>query len=143
MRCVPAIVFCAWACAAQAQPSIRPTERQIVEAQGQYARAQLGALAALLGTAPAASAREAFASGGAAIDWTHWSPALGGVARGPTLSESLAPLLANLAAQRAGCDRLEGPCQDRALAAGRRAAKDILKSQHPGAALAAAIKEER
>jgi hypothetical protein len=118
------------------------TEARIVEAQGAYARAQLGSIAAILSAAPAAAAREAFQSGNATIDWRRYSPGLGSIARGPTLKESLAPLLSNIAASKMGCVALEGSCQNQAAASGRDAALRVLGSEHPGKALLAALAED-
>jgi hypothetical protein len=125
-----------------AQGLFPPTEASVVKAQGDFARIQLESLSALLSAMPAAVAKESFASGNAAIDWAHWSPALGGVARGPTLAESLNPLLSNLAAAKSACAELDGPCQARARAWGAARASSILKSPHPGKALAMALSEK-
>lgn len=120
-----------------------PSEAQIIQAQGAYARSQLGSIAAILSAAPAASAREAFQSGNAPIDWRHYSPGLGAVARGPTLKESIAPLLSNIAAARMGCESLEGPCQSKATKSGTDAARRVLLADHPGKALLSALSDDK
>ena len=121
---------------ASAQPSNLPSEGALIQAQGVYARAQLESLASLFKKLPPAAAKEAFASGNAAIDWRHYSPSLGGIARGPTLGESIAPLLANVEAVKLGCPTTEGPCQVKAWNWAKDQARTILASSHPGIALA-------
>lgn len=126
---------------AHARDMPTPSEAAVVQAQGRFAAAQLQSLAMIFGHAPASVAREAFASGNAAIAWRHYSPALRGVSRGPTLSESIAPLLANVRAARDECPSVEGPCQDRAWTWAKERAEQIRRSVHPGKALASTLDE--
>ena len=126
---------------AQAAGLPTPPEAEVVQGQGAFAQAQLQMLAMFYSNAPAAAAKEAFASGNAQIDWRHYSPAMGGVSRGPTLSESIGPLLANIRAAADKCPAVEGPCQDKAWAWAKAQSESIRKSAHPGKALASTLEE--
>lgn len=133
------ILAAMFATSAIASEDARPSAHQVVQAQAEYAAVQLKMLGAFYSEAPAPAAREAFRSGNAPILWRYYSPALGSIARGPSLTESLASLLANVAAGKAGCDALEGPCQDKARRSGLSQASAIVGSAHPGQALAKLI----
>lgn len=125
-------------CAAAAQAQQLPSQADVVQAQGRYASAELAALAAVFGADPSGGAsREAFEKGMAPAMLSWSSPVQGWPARGPSLRESIEPLLAMRAAAKMGCERLEGPCQAKAAAAAKAAAKKVLDAKNPGAELAA------
>lgn len=126
---------------AAAGTAATPSEKQVVQAQGQYARAQLESLAVMMSAQGAAFWREALRSGNAQAIRSQSSPAQGWPARGPSLGEALPSLLANTRAQQKGCESLEGACQQEALHWGESQASLIMKARDPGAALRKALSQ--
>lgn len=127
--------------AANAAPMPTPDPAAVVAGQAQYARAQLQALAAIMGSLPPATAKQAILEGNRTIDWTRMSPAQGHVLAGPNIAESLPSLLALSKAQSMGCSAPEGPCADKAWAWGLARAKKAVESKNPGAELGLAAEE--
>lgn len=126
---------------AAAQTNIpTPDEASIVKGQGAYAMAQLSVLAAIYGRDPSGKAsKEAFDNAWAPVSRAYASPQSGWPARGPSLRESIEPLLAQAYAAKAECARIEGQCQDEAAKKAKGAAREILSNKNPGRALAEAV----
>lgn len=113
---------------------------EIVQAQGRYAMVQLTALAAVYGADPSGKAsREAFDNGWAPVRLGWSSPSHNWPARGPSLKESIEPLLAQAHAAKMSCETFEGPCQNEAARVAKLQARAILKDKNPGARLAAEV----
>lgn len=136
--CACAFVFAGSAASQTAMP--KPDEASIVKGQGAYAMAQLSVLAAIYGSDPSGKAsKEAFDNGWAPVSRSYASPQSGWPARGPSLRESIEPLLAQAYAAKAACSSIEGHCQDAAAKKAKGAARVILSSKNPGHALAEAV----
>lgn len=117
-----------------------PSGLQIVQAQGQYALSELQAISAIYGGDPSGSvSREAFENGWAPANLGYVSPRQGWPARGPTLGESIQPLLANVKAWRMDCQTNDGPCAKRALRWSKARSQEILSSPNPGKMLSQVV----
>jgi hypothetical protein len=132
---------CVFTGSVQAENSVqKPDEASIVRGQGNYAMAQLSVLAAIYGSDPSGKAsKEAFDNGWAPVSRGYASPQSGWPARGPSLRESIEPLLAQAYAAKAACQTVEGPCQDAAAKKAKVEAGLILSSKNPGRALSQAV----
>jgi hypothetical protein len=124
-----------------AAPSFpRPAQADVVKAQGVYALSQLKALAAIYGADPSgAASREAMDNGWAPVSRSYASPQHGWPARGPSLGESIEPLLAQARAAKYACPGYEGACQAQSLAWAKVEAKRVRSAKNPGAQLAASV----
>jgi hypothetical protein len=127
--------------ATYAGPLSKPDPAAVVAGQAQYARAQLQVLAAVMGSLPPATAKQAIFEGNRPIDWSSMSPAQGHVLAGPNIGESLPSLLAMSKALSMGCAAPEGTCADKARAWGLARAKKTLAAKSPGEDLGAAAEE--
>lgn len=126
--------------AAVAQAFPRPSEEAVVKAQGQHAMVQLRSVAAIFGADPSGGfSREAFSKGWAPVSLGYASPTHGWPARGPSLGESIEPLLAQARAAQLACKELEGSCQAGAAAWARQRAARVKMAKNPGAELASVV----
>lgn len=119
-----------------------PAPADVVKAQGVYALSQLRSLAAVYGADPTGSAsREAINNGWAPVARGYASPQHGWPARGPSLGESLEPLLAQAQAARSACQGYEDSCQAESLAWAKARVKGVRAARNPGAELAKVVAE--
>ena len=119
-----------------------PAAADVVNAQGVFAVAQLKALAAVYGAYPSGAAtREAIDNGWGPVHRGYASPQHGWPARGPSLGESIEPLLAQAQAARAACQGYEDACQARSLAWARAGAQRVKAAKNPGVELAKVVAE--
>lgn len=128
--------------AAMAGGPSAPAPAEVVKAQGVFAATQLKVLAAIYGSDPSgAASREAIDNGWAPVNRNYASPQHGWPARGPSLGESIEPLLAQAHAASAGCQGYEDACQAKSMAWARLGTKRIKAAKNPGAELAKVVAE--